>query len=153
MSSHEFRVHIAKFSCLLATMLLAMVLYYGVESVMVSRPIIVAKEKVFKICRGYEIVKPGEAVCYQIHYFKRLDIPGELTKQLVIQTPEGKKVYLPLEYLSGHLPVGEVNTRAYAKIPDWAPEGKARIKITSAHFTGRVRQFCTVYTEPFEVRK
>jgi len=143
----------ARFMMLLTTMLIAMSVYYGVESMIISRPIITAIDSPFPICDGYKVVHPGNVVCYKIHYYKRLDIPGELTKQLIITDKEGHEFYLPLEYVSGHLPVGTTDTLAYARIPSWTPEGTAKIKLTAAHFTGRIRQFVTVYTEPFEVKK
>lgn len=148
-----FKDHLARFLMLLAAMLAAMSLYYGVESILVSRPIIVPIDPPFKICNGYSTIKPGGVVCYKIHYYKRLDIPGEITKQLIIKDANGKEIYLPLEYSSGHLPTGDTQAQAYVLIPSWVPEGAAKIKLTSAHFTGRVRQFATVYTEPFEVKK
>jgi hypothetical protein len=153
MKLDEIKECVAKFLFLLGTMLIAMVIYYGIEGMIVERPVVVPINEPFTICNGYKIVKPGNAVCYKIHYFKRIDIPGDLTKQLIITAKDGKEYYLPLESTSGHLPAGEVEKLAFAKISDWSPEGIAHIKISSIHQTSKGPQFSTVITDKFEVRK
>jgi hypothetical protein len=152
MSNCGFRECMARFLFILASMLVAMVVYYGVESILMDRPVVVPIDPPFKV--ENKVVHPGDVVTYHIHYYKRLDIPGELTKQLVVTDKQtGEKSYIPLDMVAGHLPVGDVQATAFAKIPEWAPAGKARIKISSSHFTGKIRQFATVYTEYFEVKK
>lgn len=154
MNGNGIKESLARFLMILAAMLVAMVLYFGIESIVISRPIIVAINTPFKISDDSRVIRPGGFVKYKIHYFKRLDIPGELTKQLIIKDQTtGIEYYLPLEYRSGHLPAGDIETWAFARIPNFTPDGEARIKLTSAHFTGRIRQFNTVFTETFEVRR
>jgi hypothetical protein len=151
MNFEEVRDAISRFLFVLSAMLVAMTLYFGIESILVSRPVLVAIGAPFKV--DTPVVHPGGVVTYHIHYFKRIDVPGDLYKQLIIKQKNGEEAYLPLESHSGHLPPGDVQKMAFAKIPDWAPEGKGKIKLSSTHFTGQARQYTVVYTESFEVKK
>jgi hypothetical protein len=152
MSGCGFRECLARFLMILTAMLVAMTIYYGVESIMISRPVMIPVNPPFKVCA--KEVHPGDVVAYKIHYYKRIDIPGELSKQLIIKDKKtGEESYIPLESYAGHLPAGDVQKIGFAKIPEWTPEGKGRIKISSSHYTGKIRQFNTAYTEYFEVVK
>jgi hypothetical protein len=148
----QFKDYLARFLFILATMLVAMSIYYGIDSLIMSSPVLTPIGAPFKVDQN--IVRPGEVVSYHIHYYKRLDIPGYLYKQLIIKNKKtGEESYLPLEGYAGHLPTGDVQKLAYAKIPEWAPTGEARIKITGAYLTGRPMKPMITYTKKFEVVK
>jgi hypothetical protein len=154
MSHSDLHKYSAIFFTVLCATLVGLVLINGVKSIVSSRPVMTALDDTFKVCPEFKTVKPGAAVCYKIHYFKRLDIPGDVSKQLIVTDKRtGQEVYIPLVDTAGHLPPGNVSKLAYARIPDWTPEGKAKIKISSTHNIGGPPQHTVVYTDEFEVKK
>jgi hypothetical protein len=154
MSHVTFRNYAALFFTSLAAFLIALFAFKIFTENSSPSKVIESIGSPFKICQGYEIVKPGHVVCYVIHYFKYVDIPGDITKQLIIQPNDGSlEVYLPLGDSAGHLPVGEVKKKGYALIPDYVPEGKAKIKLSSSYHIGNRPYYDTAFTKEFEVRK
>lgn len=117
---------------------------------MYDRPVITNLDSIFKVCT--KTVKAGELLKYRIHYYKRLDIPGDITKQLILTVKDtGEIIYIPLSDTAGHLPVGKIDQFAYAQIPDWTPAGTGQIKLSSSYNLGLRVSHNTVFTEKFEV--
>lgn len=100
-------------------------------------------------------VRPGQALFYEINYYKHLDLPGDLTKLLIVTPKNGKKqVYVPLPGVSGHLPTGKIEGTAFVRIPENTPEGTGKIKMTAVYNYGNcLSQPVVVYTEDFEITK
>jgi hypothetical protein len=165
MSHLELRNYIATFLSSFVVFLLIGSTYLIAIDWIDNRPVLTPLDQKFRVivCDNNQItlpngtimgtVKPGESVQYEIHYFKRLDIPGDVSKQLIVKPKAGgPEVYIPLRDVAGHLPVGEVRKRAYVNIPAWTPEGIARVKISSTHLTRGNPQHSTVETDEFMIR-
>jgi hypothetical protein len=153
MSSIMFRQYFALFLTSLAGFLLALLLVLYLESLPVD-PVIVSYGP-FEIDKETQVVKPGGLVCYHIHYFKRLDIAGDISKQLTI-TPKdgGEKVSCPLIDSAGHLALGDIKRKSCVKIPDWVPDGEGVITLSATYNMGNKPPSRNIaYTKPFTIRK
>jgi hypothetical protein len=165
MSNIELRNYIATFLTAFVTFLVVGAIYLWVASYADSAPVMIPLDKEFKITGCNKItlptgkvrfvVKPGDPIEYEIHYQKNLDIPGDVTKQLIVKPLDGgvMEVFIPLSGVAGHLPVGEIKKRAFASLPLWTPEGTGRIKISSSHLVKGRPRYSIVETEEFEIRK
>ena len=154
MSAIAFRNYAALFFASLGAFLVTLFIGNFIASSVKPTKVIESMGKSFKICEETKIVKPGEVVCYIIHYRKYVDIPGDITKQLIV-TPRdgGMEVYIPLGDTAGHLPVGDIQKKAYAQLPLFTPEGTAMIKLSSSYHIGNKPFVDVIFTEKFEVRK
>jgi hypothetical protein len=152
MSSVLFRNYAALFFTSLAAFLGALFMISFFHHV-TTKPVIVAFGP-FEIYDDTRVVRPGGIVCYKIHYKKRLDIPGDITKQLILTLPSGDEMYVPLLDTAGHLPVGDVQKKSCVKLPDWIPEGIGRIKLSASYHLGdKPPSYNVAYTKEFEIRK
>jgi hypothetical protein len=152
MSSIAFRNYVALFFVALGAFMGSIYLAYTVVN-LPSKPVIVSYGP-FEICSDTKVVKPGGVVCYNIKYFKRIDIPGDITKQLILTLPDGEEMYIPLSDTAGHLPVGEVKKKACVRIPDWTPNGIGKIKLSASYNFGNAPPSHDIaYTKEFEVRR
>lgn len=163
MSQRDLHQYVLVFFISFAAFLFALFVINKIGEWLPQCPVIQAVDPPFKICTDYHpmnskglvIIRPGEAVCYHIHYIKSQDIPGDITKQLIIKPFDGsEEVYIPLGDTAGHLPKGEVQKRAYTKIPDYAPDGVAVLKLSSSYMLGNKSPSHNVtYTGEFEIRR
>ena len=152
MSSQAFRNYMALFLTSLAAFLAALFIGYTIIN-FPGKPVIVSHGP-FEICKETLVVRPGGIVCYKIHYTKRLDIPGDITKQLILKQEDGQELYIPLVDTAGHLPVGEVIKKACVRIPDWVFNGTGKIKLSASYNLGSQPPSRDVaYTKEFEVRR
>ena len=153
MSDHIFKQYAAIFFTSLAAFLGVQLIFNFLANIP-EKPVIVSYGP-FPICADTKVVKPGGIVCYKIHYVKRLDIPGDITKQLILKPKDGsQEIYIPLQDTAGHLPVGDIQKKACVRIPDWIPESTGIIKLSSSYNLGRSQVSRDVaYTTEFEVRR
>ena len=115
-------------------------------------PVIQALTQPFAVCN--KVVKAGGVLSYKVHYQKRLDIPGELTKQLVGVSSSGESVLIAADDTAGHLPLGTVRGQGYVRIPDYTPPGIYHLKLTATYdLPGRKLDRNVSVTEKFEVVK
>jgi hypothetical protein len=150
MSHTAFRNYAALFFTSLAAFIGATYIVTSIQN-MPSKPVIKSYGP-FEICKDTKTVRPGGIVCYRVHYYKRLDIPGDITKQLILNTGDGEEMYVPLSDTAGHLPVGEVKKKACVRLPDWLPNGTARIKLSASYDLGNAPPSRDVaFTKEFEV--
>jgi hypothetical protein len=98
-------------------------------------------------------VKAGGVLEYQIHYYKSMDIPGEIFKQLIgLDKNDNIISAIPLTDSAGHLPGGKIKLRAFARIPDFTPPGIYYLKLSPGYNLGsRVDRKGSAITEKFEV--
>ena len=116
-----------------------------------SQPVIRPMTQPFKVCNTK--VKAGEVLQYKVHYLKRLDIPGDLTKQLVGVTAEGESILIPADDTAGHLSIGETKATGFVVIPIYTPPGIYYLRLSATYNLGwRVDRNISV-TEKFEVVK
>ena len=116
-----------------------------------SQPIIKPLTQPFKVCS--KTVKAGEVLQYKIHYHKRLNISGDLTKQLVGMGSDGELIYIPAYETAGHLAIGEVRAIGFVVIPAFTPPGTYYLRLSAAYNLGwRIDRDVSV-TEKFEVVK
>jgi hypothetical protein len=152
MSSLLFRNYAVVFFTSLAAFIGAIFVAHFLLSIP-EKPVIISFGP-FEICNDTKVVRPGGIVCYKVHYYKRMDIPGDITKQLILTLSDGEEMYVPLIDTAGHLPVGDVKKKACVKLPDWIPEGIGRIKLSSSYYLGNKPPSHNVaFTKEFEVRK
>ena len=115
-------------------------------------PVIKALTQPFAVSN--KVVKAGDVLKYKVHYEKRLDIPGELTKQLVGVSSSGESVLIAADDTAGHLPVGTVKGKGFVRIPDYTPPGTYYLKLTATYdLPGRKLDRNVSVTEKFEVVK
>jgi hypothetical protein len=152
--------YMVQFLMSLGVALILMFIILSLYKSLIDKPVMVNLDEPFKIIgcktnpKGLCQIKPGEVVRYRIHYLKRLDIPGDITKQLIIVSKEtGETIYIPLSDTSGHLPLGETVADAFAYIPLWTPEGIGYIKLSSSYNLGWMVSHNVATTEKFEVVK
>ena len=116
-----------------------------------SQPVIRPMTQPFKVCT--KTVKAGEALQYKVHYYKRLDIPGDLTKQLVGTGTDGEAILIPAEETAGHLHIGETKATGFVVIPIYTPPGTYYLKLSATYNLGwRIDRDISI-TEKFEVVK
>jgi hypothetical protein len=152
MSHESFRNYAALFFTSLAAFLGAIFIASAIHK-MPIKPVITSYGP-FEICKDTQVVKPGAPVCYKVHYYKRLDIPGDITKQLILKLPDGEEMWVPLQDTAGHLPVGDVKKKACVRLPDWLPDGIGKIKLSASYNLGdRPPSHDVAYTKEFEVRR
>jgi hypothetical protein len=152
MSHETFRNHAAMFFTSLAAFLGAIFIALFITD-LPDKPIITSYGP-FEICENSEVVQPGGIVCYKVNYFKRLDIPGDITKQLILRLPDGEELYVPLADTAGHLPPGIVKKKACVRLPDWLPDGIGKIKLSASYNLGNKQPSRDVaFTKEFEVRR
>ena len=129
---------------LIGGLLLILSIYYSQS---VIRPL----TQPFLVCS--KTVKAGEVLRYKIHYQKRLDIPGDLTKQLVGVGADGEVILIPADETAGHLNVGETKATGFVVIPAYTPPGMYYLKLSATYNLGwRIDRDVSV-TENFEVVK
>jgi hypothetical protein len=115
-------------------------------------PVIEALTQPFVVCD--KVVKAGGVLKYKIHYEKRLDIPGELTKQLVGVSANGEIILIAADDTAGHLPLGAVKGTGFVKIPEYTPPGIYYLRLTATYdLPGRKLDRNISVTEKFEVVK
>ena len=115
-------------------------------------PVIKALTQPFVVCN--KVVKAGDVLKYKVHYEKWLDIPGELTKQLVGVSSSGESVLIAADDTAGHLPLGTVKGEGFVRIPEYTPPGIYYLKLTATYILPgwKVDRNVSV-TEKFEVVK
>ena len=125
---------------------------FWVISQLPESPVIEALTQPFVVCD--KVVKAGSVLHYKVHYAKRLDIPGELTKQLVGVSSNGETILIAADDTAGHLPLGIVKGKGYVRIPDYTPPGTYHLKLTATYdLPGRKLDRNIAITEKFEVVK
>ena len=126
--------------------------FLWVISKLPESPVIKALTQPFVVCN--KVVKAGDVLKYKIHYEKRLDISGELTKQLVGVGADGEIVIIAADETAGHLQSGTVKGTGYVRIPEYAPPGIYYLKLTATYdLPGRKIDRNVSVTEKFEVVK
>ena len=115
-------------------------------------PIIQALTQPFVVCD--KIVKAGGVLQYKVHYQKRLDIPGALTKQLIGVDTDGTAIMIAADDTAGHLQIGTVRGTGYVRIPEYTPPGIYYLKLTATYdLPGHKIDRNVSVTEKFEVVK
>lgn len=153
MSAHAYRTYLAIFLSSLTCFIIVGYTYLTFNELSNGVKIIQPLNEKFEVVN--RVVSPGCTLYYKIHYQKYFDIPGSLSKQLIVEPKNGgEKVYIPLNDTSGHLPVGEVKGIGMAMIPIGTPEGIGQLKLTATYSFGRhLPSPAVVFTEPFEIVK
>jgi hypothetical protein len=107
-----------------------------------------------KILNSGHVVYPGETLEYRFTYKKILNIPGELTKELILlDNPEYSIKY---KTFLGNIPAGTHTVTASIKIPDTDfVVGRAKLVFNLKYsiFGGMRTIYDSYESEPFVIRK
>ena len=110
MRHSTFLNYAATFLTSLAAFTVVGFLYLSLHNNYNGIKIIEPLEQPFKVLN--KTVQAGHPVFYEIAYHKYFDIPGDLTKQLIVTPKDGKRpVYIPLPDVAGHLPEVRLKVR------------------------------------------
>jgi len=116
-----------------------------------DRPVMVALDDQFEVLNPGKVVRAGDVLKYRIHYYKRLDMPGDITKQLIRVDSKDDRFSIPLADTAGHLPKGEIKMIGLARVPNLTPPGRYILRLSATYNLGWTAQHNTAQTEPFEV--